>query len=54
MPANDSPEPFVMGLDVQEVGRTVSSYEGSAGIKESGRSWDLQQSSVRSVVETVL
>ena len=28
----------VMGLDAQEVGRSVSSYEGSAGIKELGRS----------------
>jgi hypothetical protein len=28
----------VMGLDAQEAGRSVNSYEGSAGIKESGRS----------------
>ena len=43
-----------MGLDAQEAGRSVNSYEGSAGIKESGRSQDLQQSSLRSVVETAL
>ncbi|SOV05650.1 uncharacterized protein UDID_18484 [Ustilago sp. UG-2017a] len=29
---------YVMGLDAQEAGRSVNSYEGSAGIKESGRS----------------
>ena len=49
-----SVHPCVMGLDAQEVGRSVSSYEGSTGIKESGRSWDLQQSSLRSVVEMAL
>ncbi|CCF51121.1 hypothetical protein NDA11_005404 [Ustilago hordei] len=32
----------VMGLDVQKAGRSSKSYEGSVGIKESGRSWDLQ------------
>ncbi|SPC60867.1 uncharacterized protein UHOD_11173 [Ustilago sp. UG-2017b] len=46
--------PGVMGLNAQEVGRSVSSYEGSAGIKGSGRLWDFQQSSLRSVVETAL
>ena len=29
-------ELHVMGLDAQEAGRSVNSYEGSAGIKESG------------------
>ncbi|SOV08663.1 uncharacterized protein UDID_17683 [Ustilago sp. UG-2017a] len=29
---------IVMGLDAQEAGRSVNSYEGSAGIKESDRS----------------
>ena len=45
---------IVMGLDVQEVRRSINSYEGSAGIEESGRLWDLQQNSLRSVVEMVL
>ncbi|SOV08553.1 uncharacterized protein UDID_17419 [Ustilago sp. UG-2017a] len=31
-------KPRVMGLDTQEVRRPVNSYEGSTGIKESGRS----------------
>ncbi|SPC64620.1 uncharacterized protein UHOD_11967 [Ustilago sp. UG-2017b] len=31
-------EHAVMGLDAQEVRRPVNSYEGSAGLKESGRS----------------
>ena len=43
-----------MGLDAQEAGGSVDSYEGSTGIEGSGRSWDLQKSSPRSVEETAL
>ena len=44
----------VMVLNAQEAGRPVNSYEGSAGIKELGKSWVLQPSSLRSVVAAAL
>ncbi|CCF49911.1 hypothetical protein NDA11_004790 [Ustilago hordei] len=37
-----SPKGYVMGQDVQESGRSIKTYEGSAGIEELGRSQDLQ------------
>ncbi|SPC61892.1 uncharacterized protein UHOD_11907 [Ustilago sp. UG-2017b] len=48
----------VMGLDAQEAGRSVNSYEGSAGIKESGKSSVraklISQTPPRSVVEETM
>ncbi|SPC60976.1 uncharacterized protein UHOD_11208 [Ustilago sp. UG-2017b] len=48
----------VMGLDAQEAGRSVNSYEGSAGIKESGRSSAraklISRTPPRSVVEETM
>ncbi|SOV06819.1 uncharacterized protein UDID_17929 [Ustilago sp. UG-2017a] len=44
-------ERLVMGGDAQKLEDPSSSYEGSAGVKGSGRAWDLKQSSLRSYYE---